>query len=79
MAGHALSLFLEGFETSSAVLAFVFYELARNPDIQQNLYEEVLTVRGKNSNIYSYETVQEMSYLDCVIQGELQAINNFVL
>lgn len=73
LAGHALSLFLEGYETSSQVLAFVFYELARNPDVQQRLYEEVLTVHGgKHDNKLTYEALQDMPYLDGVVQGSFK-------
>lgn len=79
LAGHALSLFLEGFETSSHAIASVFYELARNPDIQENLYKEITTVLAKNENKYSYEVVQGMSYLNCVIQGDFKGISNSVL
>lgn len=69
LAGQTLNLFLDSFETSSVLLSFVFFELARHPAIQQKLYEEIITVFGKHGNAYSYESVQELSYLDCVVQG----------
>lgn len=71
LASHALGIFFDGFETSGLVLSYVFYELAKRPDIQQNLYQEIVTVRTKYGNVNIYEAVQEMSYLDCIIQGNL--------
>lgn len=69
LAGHCLSLFIDGFETSSQVLSLVFYELARHPDIQDRVYNEVKEVLVGHNNQINYEAMQEMWYLDCVVQG----------
>lgn len=70
ISAHSLSLFFEGFETSSAVLSYVLYELARNPDIQDRVHSEVVEVLEKHDNKFSYEALQEMTYLECVLHGK---------
>ncbi|XP_059615023.1 probable cytochrome P450 6a13 [Phlebotomus argentipes] len=74
IAGHAVSLFVEGFETSSSVLSFALWEIARHEEIQQKVYEEIKRVLEKHKNTLSYEAISEMEYLDLVIQ-ETQRVN----
>ncbi|XP_055679447.1 probable cytochrome P450 9f2 [Lutzomyia longipalpis] len=65
--------FLAGFETSSTVLSFVSYEIARNLDIQEKLYEEAKTfydeLKGKP---LTYDALQKMKYLDMVVSETLR-------
>lgn len=74
LAGHSMSLFLEGFETSSTVLSFALFELARNPECQQRLYEEVTAVLEKHNHQFKFEALQEMTYLECVVAGKIVSI-----
>lgn len=71
IAGHSLSLFLEGFETSSTVFSFLLYELARNPDVQQKVYEEIIEVSKRHDNKFTFEALQDMTYLECALHGKL--------
>lgn len=70
--GHALSFFTEGYETSSTLLSFAMYELARNPDIQERLYDEITEVLDSKKNELTYETLQEMTYLEQVMYETLR-------
>lgn len=72
LAGYALSLFVEGFETSSSVLGFAIYEMARNPDIQERLYEEIADVLAKHDGNFTFDALQEMEYLDMVIHETMR-------
>ncbi|XP_055320892.1 probable cytochrome P450 6a13 [Sitodiplosis mosellana] len=72
LAGYSLTLFVEGYETSSSVLGFAIYEMARNPDIQERLYEEITDVLAKYDNEFTFEALQEMEYLDNVIQETMR-------
>lgn len=72
MAGYSLSLFVEGFETSSSVLAFALYEMARNPDIQERLYEEISEILAEHNDEFTFEALEEMKYLDCVIHETMR-------
>lgn len=67
LAGYALSLFVEGYETSSSVLGFAIYEMGRNPDIQERLYEEIVDVLAKHDGKFTFDALQEMEYLDKVV------------
>ncbi|XP_059619104.1 uncharacterized protein LOC132263385 [Phlebotomus argentipes] len=70
--GHAISFFVDGYESSSTVLSFVLWEVGRNPDVQKKLHEEIVKVLEKHDNQFSYEALSEMKYLDMVIQETLR-------
>lgn len=72
MAGYSLTLFVEGYETSSSVLGFAIYEMARNPDIQERLYEEIVDVLAKYNGEFTFDALQEMEYLDNVVQETMR-------
>jgi len=63
---QALVFFLAGYETTATTLSFCTYELALNPDIQQKLYEEIMSSLDSNG-VIPYETLAKMPYLDAVI------------
>lgn len=72
LAGYALTLFVEGYETSSSVLGFAIYEMARNPDIQERLHEEITDVLTKHDGQFTFEALQEMEYLDNIIHETMR-------
>lgn len=67
LAGHSLSLYLEGSETSATSLSFVMYHLARNPECQERLYDEIVSTMAKHGGQLTFEALQEMIYLEGVI------------
>lgn len=64
----------EGFETSSSTSTFVVYALAMYQEIQEKLRNEINRVLAKHDNKITYEAMQEMTYLQMVIDGEQNAI-----
>lgn len=66
---HAFSVFIEGFETSSGVLSFALYAVAKNPEVQQKLREEMREVLERHNNDFSFDALQEMTYLEGVVLG----------
>lgn len=65
--------FAAGFDTSSTALMFTVYELMRNPDIQQRLYEEVAeTDRKLGGKRVPYDVLQRMRYMDQVFSESLR-------
>ena len=63
-------MLIKGFETSSATMTFALYELALNPDTQDTLREEIKTVLARHANKITYDAVNEMKYLQMVLDGE---------
>ncbi|XP_067006634.2 cytochrome P450 6j1 [Anabrus simplex] len=61
-----------GFETSSTTMSFALYELSLQPDIQSRLRKEIQSVLEKNDDQLTYETIQDMNYLDMVIAETLR-------
>jgi cytochrome P450 family 6 len=45
------------------------YDLACNPNVQERLREEVDSVMDRHNGQLNLDTIQEMEYLDMVVQG----------
>ncbi|XP_026481493.1 cytochrome P450 6j1-like [Ctenocephalides felis] len=67
MTGHAVSFLTDGYETSSAVMAFVFYAVAKHKHVQDKLRQEILDVLKKHDGQVTYEAIMEMQYLEQVL------------
>ncbi|XP_063930010.1 cytochrome P450 6a2-like [Zophobas morio] len=72
MAAQVFLFFIAGFETSSTAMTFGLYELARNPDVQKKLREEICQVLEKYDNKIIYESLNEMKYLEQVLDETLR-------
>ena len=70
IAAQAFLFFLAGFETTSATMTFCLYELAKNPDIQERVRNEIDAVLQKHDGNITYEAISNMEYLDKVLSGE---------
>lgn len=71
IAAHSFGLILAGYESSSATMAFFVYEMAKNPEIQQRVYDEIQEVFQRYDGEISYEALGEMKYLDCCVEGKI--------
>uniref|UniRef100_A0A182RXV9 Cytochrome P450 n=1 Tax=Anopheles funestus TaxID=62324 RepID=A0A182RXV9_ANOFN len=69
---QALTAFIEGFETSSAVLGFALHSLAKHPEMQQKLLDEVRKHIDANDGRLDFDVMQQMEYLDWVILETLR-------
>uniref|UniRef100_A0AAG5CVY9 Cytochrome P450 n=1 Tax=Anopheles atroparvus TaxID=41427 RepID=A0AAG5CVY9_ANOAO len=72
LTAQAFVFFLAGFETSSTTQSFCLYELAKNPDIQERLREEINQAVEANGGEVTYDTVMSIPYLDQVINETLR-------
>lgn len=61
------SFFMAGFETSAATLSFLIYELAKNPEIQEKVREEVFRASAERD---VYETLAELKFTTRCINGK---------
>ncbi|XP_064117815.1 cytochrome P450 3A19-like isoform X2 [Macrobrachium nipponense] len=68
---NATLFLLAGYETTSVMLSFTCYLLAKNQDVQQRLYKEIQQ-RLQSEVDTSYESVMQMEYLDMVVNESLR-------
>uniref|UniRef100_A0A182PZA2 Uncharacterized protein n=1 Tax=Anopheles epiroticus TaxID=199890 RepID=A0A182PZA2_9DIPT len=65
--------FLAGFDTVSTALGFLMYELMRNPEVQERLYEEIAEIDQRlDGKPLTYDAVQGMHYMDMVVSESLR-------
>ncbi|KAI4502993.1 hypothetical protein M0802_002037 [Mischocyttarus mexicanus] len=67
LTSHALSFFVDGYETSSATLSFICFELSIHNDVQEKARNEIQTVLAKHGGEITYDALKEMTYLDQII------------
>lgn len=71
IADQGIAFFLAGFDTSSVTLTTIAYLLAKHQNVQQLLSDEIDQFFNENRNV-SYETVNELPYLEAVINETLR-------
>nr|ALJ30298.1 cytochrome P450 monooxygenase CYP9A [Mamestra brassicae] len=69
---QAFLFFLAGFETVSAGMSFLLYELALNPDVQERLGHEIKETDAKNGGKFDFNSIQNMPYMDMVVSELLR-------
>ncbi|XP_054730165.1 probable cytochrome P450 308a1 [Anastrepha obliqua] len=72
MVGHCSTFLLEGFETSSSLMAFALYEYAKNPSVQARVQKEIDEVLARYGGEVCYEAIQEMNYLGATLYETLR-------
>uniref|UniRef100_A0A1I8PQM7 Cytochrome P450 n=1 Tax=Stomoxys calcitrans TaxID=35570 RepID=A0A1I8PQM7_STOCA len=72
MTAQLFMFFLAGHESAAAAVGFALYELARHPEIQDRLREEIQTVLQENNNELTHEVSMKMPYLDQVISETMR-------
>jgi cytochrome P450 family 6 len=70
VAAQCFLFFFAGFDTSSSTSAFALYCLALNQDVQDRLRDEIKTIMKNHDGELTYEAMNEMKYLQMVIDGE---------
>lgn len=63
-------LFAAGFETTSTLITFSIYELAKNLKLQEELRTEILQNIGEDASKFEYEKILALPLLDKVIKGK---------
>lgn len=70
LTAQAFGFFVAGYETSSTLLSFTIYEMAKNPDLQDLLHRELDQTLERYDGEMNYECLKEMPYMVQVIQGK---------
>jgi cytochrome P450 family 6 len=76
--GSAITMITAANTTTTSVLSYAFWELARHPDMQDRLREEirnVLQISPENASLsdtFSLENLQKLDYLDMIIHETMR-------
>ncbi|XP_052131877.1 cytochrome P450 6A1 [Frankliniella occidentalis] len=70
IAAQVFVFFIAGFETTSTTTSFALYELAKHPDVQEKVLQEIDATLKKYNGQVTYEAIMDMPYMEMVIQGE---------
>ena len=76
LVANAFLFFVAGLDTTSSTMAFLVHNLLHNPDVQEKVYEEIVSVVGESETV-SFEQVQSLKYLNNVIYETLRLHHPF--
>ncbi|XP_077538704.1 cytochrome P450 3A6-like isoform X2 [Haemaphysalis longicornis] len=68
---NAFVVLVGGFETTSNAMALVTHMLTHNLEVQEKVREELLSVLPPDEPI-TYDTIQKLTYMNCVIQETMR-------
>lgn len=61
--------YVAGYETTATTMTFAFYEVSVHPDVQEKMRNELFKVMKKHDNMVSYDMLNELGYMQQVIEG----------
>jgi cytochrome P450 len=67
---EALTIFIAGHETTANAMAFIFYLLAKHPEVKKRVDEEIASVIGNAA--LSYENLNRLEYTTMVIKEAMR-------
>lgn len=70
LAAQAYIFFLGGFDGTSSAIAFVLYELAKAPEIQKKVQDEIDEFKMQSNEEFVYNDIQKLKYLDMCVSGK---------
>ncbi|ETO15861.1 hypothetical protein RFI_21503 [Reticulomyxa filosa] len=70
---NAINFIIAGRDTTAILLTWTCYELCMNPEVQDRVFEEVMSVCSKeDGELLTYEKVQQLKYLEAVLLESLR-------
>ncbi|XP_022705489.1 cytochrome P450 3A56-like [Varroa jacobsoni] len=73
LASQAFLFFIGGIETSAITLQLCTYFLATNPEVQDQVYDEVKHIMGERTEVH-YDDVQKMKLLEACLLESLRIV-----
>uniref|UniRef100_A0AAG5D300 Cytochrome P450 n=1 Tax=Anopheles atroparvus TaxID=41427 RepID=A0AAG5D300_ANOAO len=74
--GEVNTFMLAGHETTTSCVSFALFYISRIPDIQQKLYDEIVSVYGTNGDVrlaqITHASLQQLKYMEMVIKETLR-------
>ena len=70
MRGNLFAMFLAGMEFPAVMMSGCLYFLAKNPDVQERLLEEIQ--ESNLGEVLEYNTIMNLPYLDMVVQEAMR-------
>ncbi|XP_019875047.2 cytochrome P450 4d2-like [Aethina tumida] len=68
-----------GHDTTASSISFTLYEIARHPDIQQKLYEEIVSVIGLDDVEMTTSQLHDLKYMEMVIKESLRVHSPIIM
>ncbi|XP_026740676.1 cytochrome P450 6B5-like [Trichoplusia ni] len=72
LVANCVLFFVAGYDTSSTELSFTLFELAKNPEKQAKVIEEVDAYLRRHDNKLEYECVAEVPYLEACVDEAMR-------
>ncbi|XP_050416662.2 uncharacterized protein LOC126830336 [Patella vulgata] len=69
---HVMTFMLAGHETTSSGMCWFLLTMAQNPEIQTRLRQEVTSLLPSKGQPITFEDVEKMTYLNCVVKETLR-------
>lgn len=69
-AAQVFMFYIAGFDTSATTLSYTLYELAKNPEIQRRIHEDIDSTMAKHADELTFESITGMKYVDCCVMGK---------
>lgn len=66
--------YLAGFDTTASAIAYTLFELSRKPEMQKRLQDEIDSVLAKHDNVITYDSVNDMPFLEMCVKGKIHLI-----
>ncbi|CRK87139.1 CLUMA_CG000948, isoform A [Clunio marinus] len=72
IAAQVFIMYIAGTESTSATTSFTLHELTQNPNLMKRAQEDVDSALNKHNQIISYESINEMSFIDLCVKETLR-------
>ncbi|RIB00805.1 cytochrome P450 [Gigaspora rosea] len=72
MYSQVIGILIAGHETTSVALSWTLYYLAKCPEVQDRLRKEILDVFTDNNYFPTFEEIDSLEYLECVLKETLR-------